>query len=116
MTSLSHVFNIRIITLQAHTTPNLITVYSSSSLGSTALLLGLDLSFSLLILYTVDRTPWTGDQPVARPLPTHRTTHRINAHKHPCFQWDLKQVHDLDRAAAVIGIINVLAILEVGRF
>jgi hypothetical protein len=30
--------------------------------------------FSFLILYTVGRTPWTGDQPVARPLPTHRTT------------------------------------------
>jgi hypothetical protein len=29
---------------------------------------------SLLIIYTVGRTPWTGDQPVARPLPTHRTT------------------------------------------
>jgi hypothetical protein len=28
----------------------------------------------VLILYTVGRTPWTGDQPVARPLPTHRTT------------------------------------------
>jgi hypothetical protein len=24
--------------------------------------------------HTVGRTPWTGDQPVARPLPTHRTT------------------------------------------
>jgi hypothetical protein len=24
-------------------------------------------------LYTVGRTPWTGDQPVARPLPTQRT-------------------------------------------
>jgi hypothetical protein len=33
-------------------------------------------SFSLLFLYTIGRTPWTGDQPVARPLPTHR----INAH------------------------------------
>jgi hypothetical protein len=30
--------------------------------------------FSLLILYTVGRTPWAGDQPVARPLPTRRTT------------------------------------------
>jgi hypothetical protein len=30
--------------------------------------------FSFLILYTLGRTPWTGDQPVARPLPTHRTT------------------------------------------
>jgi hypothetical protein len=25
-------------------------------------------------LYTDGRIPWTGDQPVARPLPTHRTT------------------------------------------
>jgi hypothetical protein len=29
--------------------------------------------FSFLILYTDSRTPWTRDQPVARPLPTHRT-------------------------------------------
>jgi hypothetical protein len=29
--------------------------------------------FSFLILYTVSRTPWTEDQPVARPLPTHIT-------------------------------------------
>jgi hypothetical protein len=39
-------------------------------------LLGLGCFFSFLILYTVGRTPWTEDQPVARPLPTHRT----NAH------------------------------------
>jgi hypothetical protein len=26
-----------------------------------------------LSFYTDDRTPWTGDQPVARPLPTQRT-------------------------------------------
>jgi hypothetical protein len=30
--------------------------------------------FSFLIIYTVGRTPWAGDQPVAMPLPTHRTT------------------------------------------
>jgi hypothetical protein len=30
--------------------------------------------FSFLMLYTDSKTPWTGDQPVARPLPTHRTT------------------------------------------
>jgi hypothetical protein len=34
--------------------------------------------FSFLILYTVGRTPWTGDQPAARPLPTHRTTQTQN--------------------------------------
>jgi hypothetical protein len=39
-------------------------------------LLGLGRFFSFLILYTVGRTPWTGDQPFARPLPTHR----INVH------------------------------------
>jgi hypothetical protein len=79
--------------------------------------------FSLLILYTVGETPWTGDQPVARPRRTHRTTQtqnkrtqtsmprvgllgrgispsqgrylhteqhkrRINAHRHPCLEWD----------------------------
>jgi hypothetical protein len=35
--------------------------------------------FQFLNLYTVGRTPWTGDQPVARPLPTHR----INADRVP---------------------------------
>jgi hypothetical protein len=39
-------------------------------------LLGLGRFFSFLILYTVGRIPWTGDQPVVRPLPIHR----INAH------------------------------------
>jgi hypothetical protein len=37
-------------------------------------LLGLGRFFSFLILYTVGTIPWTGDQPVARPLPIHRTT------------------------------------------
>jgi hypothetical protein len=41
--------------------------------------------FELLNLYTVGRAPWTGDQAVARPLPTHRTT---QAHRHSCFEWD----------------------------
>jgi hypothetical protein len=38
--------------------------------------------FSFLIFYTVGRTPWTGDQPVARLLPAHtgHHKHRINAH------------------------------------
>jgi hypothetical protein len=39
-------------------------------------LLDLGRFFSFLILYVVGRTPWTGYQPVARPLPAHR----INAH------------------------------------
>jgi hypothetical protein len=45
--------------------------------GSTALWT-LAIFFNFFILYTVGRTPWTGDQPVARPL----STHRINADIH----------------------------------
>jgi hypothetical protein len=33
-----------------------------------------------LIFYTVSRTPWTGDQPVARPLPGRRTAQTQNKH------------------------------------
>jgi hypothetical protein len=41
------------------------------------------------IFYTVGRTTWTSDQPVAKPLPTHRTTqNRINEHIHPCLEYD----------------------------
>jgi hypothetical protein len=43
--------------------------------------------FQLLDLYTVVRAHWMGDQPVARPLPAHRTIQRINAHKHLCVKW-----------------------------
>jgi hypothetical protein len=41
--------------------------------GSTALCWALAAFSSFLIPYTVGRTPWTGDQPAARPLPTHTT-------------------------------------------
>jgi hypothetical protein len=54
-------------------------------------LLGLGRFFRFLILYTVGRTPWTVDQPVARPLPTHRTTHTQNKrtqYRHPCLDWN----------------------------
>jgi hypothetical protein len=40
--------------------------------------------FQFLNLYTVSRTPWTGDQAVARPLPKHR----IKANRHPCLERD----------------------------
>jgi hypothetical protein len=43
-------------------------------------LLGFGRFFSFLILNTVGRTPWTGDQPVARPVPTHRTAQTQNKH------------------------------------
>jgi hypothetical protein len=54
-------------------------------------LLGLGRFFSFLILYIVGRTPWTWDQPVARSLPSHRTTQTQNKrtqYRHPCLQWD----------------------------
>jgi hypothetical protein len=54
-------------------------------------LLGHGRFFSFLILYTVDRTPRTGDPPVAKPLPTRRTTQTQNKrtqYRHPCFEWD----------------------------
>jgi hypothetical protein len=40
--------------------------------------------------YTDGRTPWTSDQPVARPLPTHRTTQTQNkrTQRHSCLEWD----------------------------
>jgi hypothetical protein len=46
--------------------------------------------FQFLDFYTVDRTPWTGDQPFARPLPTHGTQaqNKGTQYRHPCFVWD----------------------------
>jgi hypothetical protein len=45
--------------------------------------------FQFLNLYTVGRTPWTGDQPVARPLPTHRTAQTQNKRtQNPFLEWD----------------------------
>jgi hypothetical protein len=42
------------------------------------------------LFYTDGRTPWTSDQPVARPLPTLRATQTQNkrTHRHPCLDWD----------------------------
>jgi hypothetical protein len=31
-----------------------------------------------------DRTPWTRDQPITRPLPTQDSTTQKNADTHPC--------------------------------
>jgi hypothetical protein len=71
--------------------------------------------FSFLILYTVGKTPCMGDQPVARPLSTHRTTQAQNKRRQtpmprvgfeptiPVFE-RAKTVHALDRAVTVIGL------------
>jgi hypothetical protein len=69
----------------------------------TALLSGLGRSFfSFLILYTISRTPWTGDQPVGRPLSTHRTTQTQNKcthYRHSFLEWDLNppSLHSSER-------------------
>jgi hypothetical protein len=57
--------------------------------------LDLHLFFSFLIQCTFDRTSWTGEQSVARPLSAHRTTHihRINAPRHGCLS-DGIRTHD----------------------
>jgi hypothetical protein len=74
--------------------------------------------FQFLNLYTVGRTPWTSDKPVARPLPTHRTTQTQNKRTQTCmprvvFEPTIpvferaKTVRALDRAATVIGILQL---------
>jgi hypothetical protein len=79
--------------------------------------LDLDRFFSFLILYTVGRTPWTGDHPVARPLPTHRRTQTQNKLTHTSMPWvgieytipafeRAKTVHALDHAATVVDFMS----------
>jgi hypothetical protein len=66
--------------------------------------------FSVFWSFTGGRTPWTGDQLVARPLPKHRITQaEKNAHTHQTsFPWvgfettiPAKTVHASDRWATV---------------
>jgi hypothetical protein len=69
------------------------------------------------LFYTVGMTPWTGDQPIARPLPTHRTTQSQNKRTQTsmhCMEFEpkiraserAKIVHALDRASTVIGPVD----------
>jgi hypothetical protein len=69
-----------------------------------------------LFFYTVGRTPWPGDQPVARPLPIYRTAQIQNNRRQismlqvgfeptiPVFE-RAKTANALDRADTVIGIM-----------
>jgi hypothetical protein len=82
--------------------------------GSTALCWDLGHFFSFLIFYTVCRSPWKGDQPVARPLLAHRTAKTQNKRIQtsvprvgfklmiPLFEWG-KISHVLDHAATVFS-------------
>jgi hypothetical protein len=58
--------------LSQHLVEENLSLYLSIPLHALFLDLGRFLSF--LIIYTDGMAPWPGDQPVARPLPTHRTT------------------------------------------
>jgi hypothetical protein len=80
-------------------------------------LLRLGRFFSFLNFYTGGRTPWTRDQPVARPLPAQRTARTQNKHTRtsmsqvgfetmiPAFE-RVKTVYVIDCAAAVISVIQ----------
>jgi hypothetical protein len=71
------------------------------------------------LYHTDGSTSWTGDQPVARPLPTHRTTQTQNkrTHRYPWLWVGLeltipaleraKTVDALERAGTVIGDHNI---------
>jgi hypothetical protein len=70
--------------------------------------------FQFLNLYTVGRTSGTGDEPVARPLPIHRTIQTQNKWTQTCMFWvgfeptipvfkRAKTVHALYPAATVTG-------------
>jgi hypothetical protein len=76
--------------------------------------LGLGRFLSFFIFYTVSRTPSSGDQSVARPLPAHRTAQTQKKRTQtpmpkmgfkptiPVFE-RAKTIHALDREATVIG-------------
>jgi hypothetical protein len=53
--------------------PLTFSLYNSTALWTLAVFFSVS-----LILFTVGMTPWTGDQPVARSLHTHRTPQRQN--------------------------------------
>jgi hypothetical protein len=69
---------------------------------------------------TVGKTPWTGDQLVARPLPLqkHRKAHKHTHTEYACPEWNsnprvqaparAKTVHALDRSVIVTGLVNEL--------
>jgi hypothetical protein len=45
-------------------------------------------SLQFLNIKTADMASWTGDLSFTRPLPTQDNTNRINAHRHPCLEWN----------------------------
>jgi hypothetical protein len=75
------------------------------------------------LFYTEGRIPWTRDQPVAKPLRTHRTTQTQNKRTQTsmsCVGFEptiaaferAKTVHVLDRAATGMGLYMQLVTLK----
>jgi hypothetical protein len=69
------------------------------------------------------RTPWTSDQSVAMPLPTHRTTRTQNKHTQTSMSWvgfepkipafePTKTVYAADRDATPIGSVSVSTVIK----
>jgi hypothetical protein len=86
-----------------------LSLYDSTGLWTLAV-------FQFLIVYTVSRIPWMGDQPIVRPL----STQTQNKRKQTSMPWvgfepmipafkRAKTVHALDCAATVIGLIKLVA-------
>jgi hypothetical protein len=105
----------RTYSLQSPSPEMKVHLYPSIYLWLYSPLLDLGFCFSFLILYTVSRTPWTEDQPDARPLPAHRTAQTQNKRTETSVPQvgfkpaitgfeRAKTVHALYRAATVIGI------------
>jgi hypothetical protein len=63
--------------------PTYLSIYDYNSL----LNLGRFFSFLILYVYTDSRTPWTGDEPVTRPLPAHRTAQTQNKSTQTSMPW-----------------------------
>jgi hypothetical protein len=83
--------------------------------------------FQFLDPYTAGRIPWTGDRPVARPLPTHRTIQTQNKRTETSMPWvgfettipafeRAKRVHASDSGATVISLIDNIVCINFTPF
>jgi hypothetical protein len=118
-------FDLNVLPLEAAPTnhpsihPSIHPFIHPSNYRSTALCWALAAFSVSWSFYTVGRTPWTEDQPVARPLPAHRTAQTQHKHTQTSMSWGgfgpkipvfkrAKTVHALERTATVIGCTKVV--------
>jgi hypothetical protein len=64
-----------------------LSIYQSVYLWLYSSLLGLGLFQFIDLFYSVGRTPWTGDQSIARPLAAHRTAHKHKINTQTSMTW-----------------------------